>query len=133
MMTDAVAPGHAAAIAKWRALLGDPHHSVSCNLRMVLQLALEHAEELRTADGLDVVRLDDGDDASNFLRVDLGVLTITENVAGEITVQAPGEEVFAANASGPIRGRWGAWLVTLVAITRHLEERFGRPGRGHLH
>jgi hypothetical protein len=128
MTKRAVPPGRAAALAKWRELLDELHYCVSCNARTVLQLALEHAEELHTA-GVDLVRLDDA------VRVDLGGLRITESLAGKFTVEALGEEVFAADASGPLRGRWGAWLVILAALARELEERFpsDRPRRGHLH
>jgi hypothetical protein len=120
--------GLASVDAKWQALVGDLHRYVSWNLRTVLLLAVEHAEEMRTTDNQDVVR--PLDDAREILLVGLGVLAINKDlVDGEVAVLA-----FAVDESGPIEGRclWRLWLVTLAALACQLEEHFGRPGRGRL-
>jgi hypothetical protein len=127
-MTDTASPSLSSAYAKWRALAGGLHHCISCNLQTVLLLAFEHTEEIRTADGQDVVR--PLDDAREILLIDFGVLAINKDlVDGEVAVLA-----FAVDENGPIEGRclWRLWLVTLAALACQLEERFGRPGRGRL-
>jgi hypothetical protein len=127
----------AEARGKWFALLDElrRHPCVSCNAMLVLMLTVEHAEAIATAanGGRPVLR--EGEDAGNLIVADYGMIEITQDMAGgAITVRECGETVFAIDPErGPVAGRWGAWIVTLAAIAQQLEERFGRPGRGHLH
>jgi hypothetical protein len=135
-MTDTASYDTTAALGKWFALLNGlrPRYCVSCNAMLVLILTVEHAEEIAaTANGGRPV-LRPGDDAGDIVVADYGVIEITNELGGAITVRECGETILRIDPeSGPVEGRWGAWIVTLAAIARQLEERFARPGRGHLH
>src|SRR6516165_11074509 len=132
-MIDAVAPGHAAALARWRALLVDLHHCVSCNLRVALQVALEHAEELHTVDGFNLVRLDDGDDASNFLRVDLGVRSPRTSPARSLCRRWARRSLPPTPAADPGSVRRLARHLGCGRPSARRALRPGRSGPGHLH
>jgi hypothetical protein len=129
-------PAATQALGKWFAMLDRlrPQHCVSCNAMLVLMLT---AKEIAAAanGGRSVLRT--GGDAGEIVIADYGVIEITQDRAGgDITIRECSEIVFRVDPErGPVAGRWGSWIVTLAAIARQLEERFGHgpDHREHLH
>jgi hypothetical protein len=126
----------AGALGKWFALLNGlrPRHCVALNVLLVLMLTVEHAEEIVVAANGRRPALRKSDDYGAVVVADYGIIEITKDTDGDgVTARESGETVFMIDAKrGPVEGRWAASIVTLAAIARQLEERFGRPGRRYL-
>jgi hypothetical protein len=96
----------------------------ACNMRSIFLHFLEHADDIRMADGS--VLIYPVDDNKNHAIVDFGILSIEHDLDSDtFTVREFGEAVLTDGPEGYSIDRSGSWIDALTVIRMMLDQKFG--------